>query len=99
MVKSNGTVVLCSYRCGSFLRVGHGGIYFQDSGNTVCTGHGFVQGNDQGSKFDQLHDHLCHVVVKGNDFTLLHVSQIDLYTCSLDQDYGCDIDQHIGGRI
>ena len=31
--------------------------------------------------------------------SLLHVSKIDLYACSLDQDHGCDIDQYIGGRI
>ena len=77
----------------------HGSPDIQDTGYTVCTCHRLVQCNDQGSQLDQFDDHLCHVVVKGNDFTLLHVSQIDLYTCSLNQDYGCDIDQYIGGRI
>ena len=74
-------------------------VLFQDSRNTVCTGHRFVQGDDKGSKFDQFYDHLCHVVVKSNNFTLLHVSEINLNTRSLNQNDSCDVDQHIGSRI
>ena len=53
----------------------------------------------QGRKLDQFYDHLCHIVVKSNYFTLLHVSEVYLYTCSPDQDYCCDIDQYISCRI
>ena len=99
MIKCNSTVIL-NFGCSrSIFRIIHGRIYVQDSRNTVCTGHRCVQGDDKGSKFDQFYDHLCHVVVKSNNFTLLHVSEINLNTRSLNQNDSCDVDQHIGSRI
>ena len=63
----------CGSRSG-VIRIIHGSFYFKDVGNTVCTCGRFVQSNDQRCKFDELNDHLCHVIVKRNNFTLLHVT-------------------------
>ena len=77
----------------------HGGLDIQDTGYTVSTCHCFVQGDDKGSKLDQLDDHLRHVVVKCNYLSLLHGSKVNLNSCSCDQNDGCNVDEHIGKWI
>ena len=97
VVKGDSRAVL--FRGNVFFLVIHGRTDFQNAGHTLGAGGGFVQGDDQGSQFDELHDHLSHVVVESNDFTLLHVSEVYLHTGFLDQEDGGDVDEHIGCRI
>ena len=42
---------------------------------------------------DRFHDHLSHIVIKGNNLSLLHTAKIYFYSCFLDQNNSSNIDQ------
>ena len=70
MLKSNGCVGIVIVRF-CFFRISHGRRKVEDRSYTICACHGFIQSDNEGSQFDELHNNLSHVVIKGNDLSLL----------------------------
>ena len=99
VIEYNGIFRRIRARCSGSRGVIHSRFYFQDICHTPCAGCGFVQGDDQGGKLDQFHDHLSHIVIKGNNLSLLHTAKIYFYSCFLDQDDCSNIDQYVSDRI
>lgn len=59
--------------------------------NTIGAGDGTIQCDDQGGQFQQLHDHLCHIVIECYDITLGHGAKVYLNGTLADQEDGGNI--------
>ena len=69
------------------------------TGYPGCTCNTFVQCDHQRGKLDQFNNHLCHVVIQGNNLSLLQNTGINLQCTGMNQNTCCQIDNQEGYRI